>query len=230
MNQTVFNYPDKEISLKVLDLIFIGKTEEAYDILSGFYHVPKLGVKYDNELFTQDMKRQESSSSDLDFLAYYKTDPYYVNFKNNRWKNTPHTVLHEFYHHLEHLFELRGERFGNNQVADSWAEWFVRSIDTIGEPLYDMIGIDIFIVSLMEVIAFLKAVKNGDNLNRIRGLKKHKRRITSKEVFYSRTEKKYHLTPVGEKLLEYGIMGLNNWIEWQKNEVKLYYLKKEVSK
>ena len=209
--QTVFSYPDSETSLKILDLIFAGRTQEAYDILSGFYYVPKVKVNIDREKLPSNIK--------TDFLSAvaiyeYKIECSCIHFIMTDAHKVPHVVLHEFYHHLETAFELRGDKVGGNQPADSWAEWFVRSIKDVGASIYVMIGGVYFnTIRAMRMISFLKAVKNGDKIERIRKLKKHKEFLTTKEVFYSRVEKKYYLTSTGEKLLGYGIMYLDEWVK-----------------
>ena len=47
--QTIFNFPDRKTSLKILDHILNARVEEAYNILSGFYKVPKIKVICDEK-------------------------------------------------------------------------------------------------------------------------------------------------------------------------------------
>ena len=219
--QTVFNYPDEETSLKILDLTLEGKVEEVYDILSNFYHVPRIRVIYDRTLFEDTLKNDKNGDPlPSGTPAYYFTDPAsyqddfssnYINFGSDINKKHPLTVLHEFYHHLERIFGLYGIMTGVYQTADSWAQWFIRNIGDIGDKLY-MVLFYPDLTSIVEIEQYLNVVKNENDMDVIRELKKKtKNFVTTKEVFYSRAERKYRLTPAGERFLGYITTYLNNY-------------------
>lgn len=220
MEQTVFNYPDEKTSTEVIDLIFSGKLEEAYGILSGFYHVPEVMVICDAEKFHEDWANADLSSQKADAYYQYKYDHYhdlssnYVNFRFEIYRKLPHLALHEFYHHLERIFGLRGVKIGAEQTAESWAEWFIRSAGDIGRVVLVYSFWDIKYA--MRVVRLLKAVKNGAGKSRVKELKKKTAGIiTRKDVVFSRTEKKYQLTPTGEKMLEYGTTYFTAYKAWK---------------
>ena len=218
--QTVFNYPDKETSLKILDLIFHDKTEEAYDILSEFYHVRRISVIYEPEGFDEFDKLNRYVS------CYYYHNPReenppenrssstnHINFRMNIYRKTPNDVLHEFYHHLEDVYHINGVLSGTQQTADSWAYWFLQNIGPIGEVYYIQTSDSRY---LKPQIRFLEAVKNGDRIDRIRKLKKGTRRLlTPEHVFYSRQDKTYHITPLGEMLIDHMKLSLSLHKEWK---------------
>ena len=214
--QTVFNYPDKDTSLKVLDLIFNDRTEEAYDILSEFYHVPGVSVIYEPEKGFDSFDKKYNSSG-LTVYGYYDFNLKRVNFRMKVYQRMPELVLHEFYHHLETAFGIFGIQTGRYQTADSWAKWFMRSIGDIGDVIYNIQYADS--VYLMGILKFLKAVNNEDNIDKVRKLKKGTRQfIMSKDVFYSRKENKYCLTPLGRMMIEYIIMNLDIYETWKKEK------------
>ena len=221
MNQTVFNYPDKDTSLKILDLIFNDRTEDAYDILSEFYHVSKISVIHEPEGFDEFDKLNRYVS------CYYYHNPKeeypresrssstnHINFRMNIYRRTPSDVLHEFYHHLEDVYYINGVLSGTQQTADSWAYWFLQNIGPIGEIYYIQTSDSRY---LKPQIRFLEAVKNEDRIDRIRKLKKGTRRLlTPEHVFYSRQDKTYHITSLGEMLIEHMKLSLSLHKEWKK--------------
>ena len=227
MKQTVFNYPDSKTSLEIIDLIFDGKIQEAYDILTDFYGISvRLKVKCDSVLFAKDMNKIKSSFPNV--AGYYDYTDISVNFRSMRDATMPHVALHEYYHYLESAYDIRGNGTGNNQTADSWAEWFVKSIDDIGDIIIYMFGTNVTSIFIMSrVTKFLKAVKNKDPIDKIRKFKKYKGILNTKEVFYSQKDKKYYITPLGEMLLKYGMQTLNNLVpDWEQQLEKFEQLLK----
>ena len=98
--------PDSVFRAKVVYLILSKDTDEAFELLSQRYNVPKPKLKVG-------MSKRYSKNP-----ACYvsKNRTIHISYRENLWN--PHLILHEFYHHLRREKDAQG---GIEKYADKFA-------------------------------------------------------------------------------------------------------------
>ena len=205
-----FGYPPDDIAWNVLGLIKLNKTQDAYDILSEFYNVPRVYPHRSKFLFNVEYPENNK------VMAYYhahdtiykrpsnKQFSAYVNFSTMQWKKDYKTVLHEFYHHIAHNSKMN---IDEDRKADIWADEFLTNIGKIGSFMYVInrthgIGFKI-------MLTFLRLIKERNDIDAIKELENKRYPLgadpylTTDNQFYQTVGNDYSLTYTGEKTLEY---------------------------
>jgi hypothetical protein len=97
---------------KVVYLILSKDTDEAFELLSQRYNVPKPKLKVG-------MPKRYSKNPAC-YVAKNRT--IHVSHRENLWN--PHMILHEFYHHLRNVKDTQG---GIEKYADKFAINYIQA-------------------------------------------------------------------------------------------------------
>lgn len=121
--QTVFRFPSELRRLRILRMIHDDFLDGVYRDLVGYYKTPRVQWVVDPDLIYNYHKNDFPN-----VMAMYIPGKAQIVFKTERIARQEETVIHEFYHHLEHTFGINGEGHGTSQTAHSFASLFFRFV------------------------------------------------------------------------------------------------------